>query len=84
MSAVLFPSFGDPDALREAKIGNAAYVRAREFGYSRMESRRLAALAKRLAVDWESPNQVAARVVEPPHTPRGPGPGGKPGSGVAA
>src|SRR5690606_4068485 len=85
MSAVLSPSCGDHAAIRAAQAGNATYSRAREFGYSRPESRRLAALAKRLAADWESPHQVAARVVEPPHTPRGPGPGGgSPGTGVAA
>lgn len=84
MNAIALP-FGNPEAIRLAQIGNAAYARARELGYSRMQSSRFADLAKREAADWESPAQVAARVVEPPHTPRGPGPGGgTPGAGVAA
>lgn len=86
MSAVIRSAdFGNPEAIREAQIGTAAFRRAVGFGHSRMTALRLAQLAKREAADWESPQQVAARVVEPPHTPRGPGPGGgTPGTGVAA
>ena len=84
MSAVMTASFGNPEALRLAQLGNAAYNRACELGYSRMQASRFADLAKREAQYFESPQQVAVRVVEPPHTPRGPGPGGTPGTGVAA
>ena len=83
MNAIALP-FGNPEALRLAQLGNAAYARARELGYSRMQSSRYADLAKREGRPDESPAQVAVRVV-PPHTPRGPGPGGgTPGTGVAA
>lgn len=83
MSAVLSAAFGNPIAIRLAQLGNAAYARARELGYTRMQSMRYADLAKREGADWESPDQVAARVVPPLHGPRGPG-GGTPGTGVAA
>ena len=84
MNAVAAP-FGRPESIRLAQLGNAAYARALTLGYSHVQSSRFADLAKREAADWESPAQVAARVVEPPHTPRGPGPGGgTPTTGVAA
>jgi len=83
VSAVMTASFGNPEALRLAQLGNAAYARARELGYSRMQSMRYADLAKREGRPDESPAQVAVRVVPPLEGPRGPG-GGTPGTGVAA
>ncbi len=82
MNAITVP-FGNPTAIRLAQLGNAAYARARELGYTRMQSMRYADLAKREGADWETPDQVAARVVPTMHGPHGPG-GGTPGAGVAA
>lgn len=82
MNAITVP-FGNPTAIRLAQLGNAAYARARELGYTRMQSMRYADLAKREGRPDESPAQVAVRVVPPLDGPRGPG-GGTPGSGVAA
>lgn len=82
MNAVSAP-FGRPEAVRLAQLGNAAYARARNLGHSHMAAHRYADLAKREAQEFESPNQVAVRVVPPLDGPRGPG-GGTPGTGVAA
>lgn len=86
MSAVLSHAFGNPAAIRLAQLGNAAYARALKLGHSAVAAHRYADLAKREAQDFETPNQVAVRVVPPldgPRGPRGPG-GGTPGPGVAA
>ena len=84
MSAVIqFGAFGDPEAIRAAQVGNATYARARNFGHSHMAAHRYADTAKREAQDFETPRQVAARVVPPLDGPRGPG-GGSPGTGAAA
>lgn len=82
MNAVSAP-FGRPEAVRLAQLGNAAYARARNLGHSHMAAHRYADTAKREAQDFETPHQVAARVVPLLDGPRGPG-GGTPGSGVAA
>ena len=83
MSAVLSAAFGNPTAIRLAQLGNAAYARALSLGHNYMAAHQYADLAKREAQDFESPHQVAARVVPPLDGPRGPG-GGTPGAGVAA
>ena len=86
MSAVIqFGAFGDPEAIRAAQVGNATYSLAIDMGHSRRVARALADRAKRFDTGHGTASEVAARIVEPPHTPRGPGPGGgSPGTGVAA
>ena len=79
MSAVLHPGFGDPEAIRSAAIGNAAYSRALQLGYGRVVAASLARRAKSEATDWETPREVALRIVPPKHAsatrrPMGPGP----------
>lgn len=84
MSAVIQShAFGNPESIRLAQLGNAAYARALELGHSYMAASRYADTAKREAQEFEAPHQVAARVVPPLDGPRGPG-GGTPGAGVAA
>ena len=83
MSAGLTAPFGNPAAIRLAQIGNAAYARALTLGHSYMQAGWYAHTAKLEAQDFETPHQVAARVVPPLDGPRGPG-GGTPGAGVAA
>ena len=75
-SAVIFPTFGDPSANREASIAGAAFRRALKLGYSRVTALQFARTAKRDALDSESPAAVALRVVPPkkssamrPYTP---------------
>ena len=80
MSAVIAPAFGDPKAIRIAEIGNAAFSRALQLGYGRVVASTLAKRAKAEATDWETPREVALRVVPPKHAsatrrPLGPGPG---------
>jgi len=67
MSAVLCPSFGDPVAIRNAEVGNATFERAVKLGYGRFTAQALARQAKRVALDCETPAQVALRVVHPRH-----------------
>lgn len=79
MNAVLTAGFGDGAAVRAAAIGNAAYERAVAFGYSATTAKQFARQAKREATDWESPAEVALRIVRPrmqSATRPGPGPGG--------
>lgn len=76
MSAVLFPSFGDPSAIRASEVSGAAFRRALQLGYGRVIAQQFARIAKRDALDSESPAAVAMRVVPPkltsamrPYTP---------------
>lgn len=73
MNAIALP-FGNPEAIRLAQIGNAAYARALTLGHSYMAASRYADTAKREAQEFETPHQVAVRVVPPLDGPRGPGP----------
>lgn len=79
MSAVLTTApFGDPESVRRAEIGNAAFSRALNLGYGRMTAQQFARVAKRDALDSETPAAVALRVVPPRQAsatrPNGPGP----------
>lgn len=65
MSAVLSPGFGDAAAIRSASIGNAAFSRALQLGYGRVTAQQFSRVAKRDALDSETPAQVALRVVPP-------------------
>ncbi len=66
MSAVLHPGcFGDPAAVRLSQIGNAVFARAMNLGYGQVVARALANSAKRDAHDWETPKEVAMRLVLP-------------------
>jgi hypothetical protein len=79
MSAVIAPAFGNPTAVRTAEIGNAAYDRALKLGYGRVVAQSLARKAKAEATDWETPTEVAMRMVPPKShsaTVRGRGPYG--------
>lgn len=79
MSAVLTIGFGDPVAIRSAAIGNAAFSRALQLGYGRVTAQQFSRVAKRDALDSETPAQVALRVVPPRQasaTVRGRGPFG--------
>lgn len=79
MSAVLFPAFGNREAVRSAEVGNAAYNRAVDIGYSRLAAMQFARMAKKVAGPYETPAAVALRVVPPrQHSAmtRGPGPFG--------
>lgn len=83
-SAITLP-FGNPAAIRAAQVGNAAYALAVDMGHSSRVARALAVRAKRSDSGVGSPADVAARIVAPPQSPRGPGPGGgTPGAGIAA
>lgn len=65
MSAVLSPGFGDPAAIRTAAIGNAAFSRAVKLGYGPITAQQFSRVAKRDALECETPAQVALRVVPP-------------------
>lgn len=65
MSAVITAAFGNPDAVRSAEIGNAAYERAEKLGYSRIAALQFSRMAKKLATAGETPNSIAMRVVRP-------------------
>ncbi len=79
MSAVIPVSFGDPAAIRAAELGGAAFRRALKLGYGRVAAQQFARLAKRDALDSESPAAAALRIVPPRQVsatrrPVGPGP----------
>jgi len=79
VSAVLTVGFGNPAAIRSAEIGNAAFSRALKLGYGRVAAQQFSRVAKRDALDSESPGAVAMRVVPPrmsSATVRGRGPFG--------
>lgn len=65
MTALTFPAFGNPEAIRSAAVGNAAYNRAIKLGYSRVSAQNFSRIAKREAGEYESPAHVAMRVVLP-------------------
>lgn len=68
MSAVLHPAcFGDPAAIRLSKIGNAVFARAMNLGYGSVAANQFANQGKREAADWETPREVAMRLVRPKH-----------------
>lgn len=77
MSAqIVSAAFGNPEAIRQAAIGSAAYNRALNMGYGRTAARVLAGQAKRCAHPTESPEAVASRLVPVRGhviAPRGPG-----------
>jgi len=79
MSAVLSPGFGDPEAIRSSQIGNATFNRALQLGYGKVVAQSLAKRAKQEAAQWETPREVALRMVPPKShsaTVRGRGPFG--------
>ena len=79
MSAVLHPGFGDPEAVRLAEVGNAAFARALKLGYGRVVAQQFARVAKRDALPSESAGAAALRIVPPRQasaTMRGRGPYG--------
>lgn len=79
MSAVLHPGFGNPEAVRLAEVGNAAFDRALKLGYGRVVAQQFARVAKRDALPSESAGAVALRIVPPRQasaTMRGRGPYG--------
>lgn len=64
-ATVIKPLFGDRAAIRSASIAGAAYRRALHLGYCRTTAQQFARVAKREAVDWETPSSVALRIVPP-------------------
>lgn len=65
MSAVIRPAFGDSGAIRSAEIGNATFARALRLGYGRVTAAALSRQAKAEAAQWETPSEVAMRLVRP-------------------
>mgnify|MGYP006961064179 FL=1 len=63
MSAVLHPGFGDPEAIRSSQIANATFNRAQQLGYGKVVAQSLARRAKQEAAQWETPREVAMRMV---------------------
>lgn len=66
MSAVICSApFGNRTAVRAAAAANAAWSRAKEFGYSERSARAFAAEARRAAGDLETAQHIAQRIVTP-------------------
>lgn len=65
MSAVLTAPFGDSEAIRAAQAANAAFHRAKDFGYSRRAALEFANEARREVSTLETPQHVAQRIVQP-------------------
>ena len=63
MSAVIRPAFSDRGAIRSAEVANATFSRALQLGYGRVAAAALSRQAKAEAADWETPSEVAMRLV---------------------
>lgn len=65
MTTIIRPKFGDAESTRSAMVGNATFARALRLGYGRITASALARQAKIEAAIWETPSEVAMRLVRP-------------------